>query len=82
MKDDSLSIHMYHFVLFLGFPGGLSITNPHASTGDIRDSGLILGLGRSPGGGHVVLPGKFHGQRSLSGYSPWGREESDMTEAT
>ena len=21
----------------------------------------------------VVLPGKFHGQRSLAGYSPWGR---------
>ena len=23
-----------------------------------------------------------HGQRSLVGYSPWGRKESDMTEAT
>ena len=28
----------------------------------------------------VLLPGKFHGQRSLVGYSPWGRRESDMTE--
>ena len=28
----------------------------------------------------VFLPGKFHGQRSLGGYSPWGPEESDMTE--
>ena len=28
----------------------------------------------------VFLPGKFHGQRSLVGYSPWGRRESDMTE--
>ena len=28
----------------------------------------------------VLLPGKCHGQRSLVGYSPWGREESDMTE--
>ena len=28
----------------------------------------------------VSLPGKFHGQRSLAGYSPWGRKESDMTE--
>ena len=28
----------------------------------------------------VLLPGKSHGQRSLVGYSPWGREESDMTE--
>ena len=28
----------------------------------------------------VLLPGKPHGWRSLVGYSPCGREESDMTE--
>ena len=28
----------------------------------------------------VYLPGKFHGQRSLVGYSPWGGKESDTTE--
>ena len=28
----------------------------------------------------VLLPGKSHGRRGLVGYSPWGREESDMTE--
>ena len=28
----------------------------------------------------VLLPGKSHGRRSLEGYSPWGREELDMTE--
>ena len=28
----------------------------------------------------VLLPGKFHGRRSLVGCSPWGREESDTTE--
>ena len=28
----------------------------------------------------VLLPGKSHGQKSLVGYSPWGREESDTTE--
>ena len=28
----------------------------------------------------VFLPGKSHGQRSLGGYSPWGRKESDTTE--
>ena len=27
-----------------------------------------------------TLPGKSHGQRSLVGYSPWGRKESDTTE--
>ena len=40
--------------------------------------GLIPGLGRSPGEGKgypsVFWPGEFHGL-----YSPWGREESDMT---
>ena len=28
----------------------------------------------------VFLPGEFHGQRSLVGYSPWGYKESDSTE--
>ena len=28
----------------------------------------------------VFLPGKFHGQRSLAGYSPGSHKESDMTE--
>ena len=28
----------------------------------------------------VPLPGKFHGWKSLVGYSPWGRKESDTTE--
>ena len=26
------------------------------------------------------LPGEFHGERSLVGYSPWEHKESDMTE--
>ena len=28
----------------------------------------------------VFLPGKFHGQRSLVGYSPWGHKELNMNE--
>ena len=28
----------------------------------------------------LFLPGKFHRWRSLVGYSPWGRKESDTTE--
>ena len=30
----------------------LGVKNPIANAGDIRDEGLIPGLGRSPGGGH------------------------------
>ena len=42
------------------------------------------GLGRSPGGrhGNPFLPGESHGRKSLAGYSPQGRKESDTTEAT
>ena len=28
----------------------------------------------------IFLPGEFHGQRSLAGYSPCGLKESDTTE--
>ena len=28
----------------------------------------------------LFLPGEPHGQRSLAGYSPWGRKETDTTE--
>ena len=29
-----------------------------------------------------ILAGESHGQRSLVGYSPWGRQESDRNGAT
>ena len=28
----------------------------------------------------VFLPGEFHGQKNLAGYTPWGHKDSDMTE--
>jgi len=62
----------------------LVVKNPPANAGDARGSGLIPRWGRSPGREWlptpVFLPGKFHGQRSLVGYSPWGYKVSDMTE--
>ena len=65
----------------------LLVKNPPANAGDVRDSGSIPGLGRLPGGGHGN-PLQYsclenpHGQRSLASYSPWGRRESNATEAT
>ena len=35
-----------------GVPGGANGKEPTANAGDMRDLGLIPGLGRSPGGGH------------------------------
>ena len=54
------------------------------NTGDIRDMGLILRWKitwrqkwqPSP----VFLSRESHGWRSLAGYSPHGRKESDLTE--
>ena len=65
-----------------GFPGG---SDGKVSVYNAGDLGLIPGLGRSPGEGNgkptlVLLPGRSHGQRSLVGYSPWGRKELDTTE--
>ena len=55
-----------------------------ANAGDTKEAGLSPGLGRSPGGRNdnplQYLPAKSHRQRSLAGYSSWGRKESGMTE--
>ena len=65
----------------------LGIKNPLVNAGDVRDKGLIPGSQRSPGGGHGN-PLQYsclenpHRQRSLAGYGPQGRKESDSTEAT
>ena len=36
----------------MGIPGGIMVKKLPVNAGDIRDAGSILGLGRSPGGGH------------------------------
>ena len=51
----------------------LVVKNPPANAGDLRDMGLIPGLGRSPGEGNgnpVFLPGEYYGQRILVGLGP------------
>ena len=56
------------------------------SASNVGDPGSIPGSrGICPGEGNgnptlIFLPGRSHGQRSLVGYSPWGRKESDTTE--
>jgi len=69
-----------------GIPSGTVVKNPPANVGDARDSGSILGSGRSPRRKWqptpVFLPEKSHGQRSLVAYSPWGHKELDTSEHT
>ena len=57
-----------------GFLGSL---DSEESTCNARNVGLMPGLGRSPGGGHgnpfqYSCLENTHGERSLTGYSPWG----------
>ena len=66
----------------LGFPGG---SDRKESACSMEDQGSIPGFRKIPWRRKwqprpVFLPGKSHGWRSLAGYSPWGRKESDMTE--
>ena len=60
------------------------MVNPPANAGgDPRDEGLIPGwedpLEKEMATHSSILAWKFHVQRSLVGYSPWDREESDTT---
>ena len=61
------------------------VKNPPAYAGDARVSASIPQTGRSPWtrNGNLLryfLPGKFHRQRSLTGYSPCGCKELVTTE--
>ena len=55
----------HDFIFAKGFPGGSVVDNPPAREWQPTP---------------VFLPGEFHGQKSLAGYSPWNHKESDTTE--
>ena len=65
-------------------PRGIVVKNPPVNAGDIRDV-FDPWVRKIPWrkkwqSTPVFVPGKFHGQRILEGYSPWGCKESDTTE--
>ena len=67
----------------LGFPGGSDGKELASQCGR---PGFIPWVGKIPWRRDwlptpVFLPRELHGQRSLTGYSPWGRKELDMTES-
>ena len=71
--------------LYLGFPGGASGKEPACQcrrpkrcrfNPQVRKIPWRRPRQHTP----VFLPGESHGQRSLAGYSPLGRKESDMIE--
>ena len=65
----------------MGFLGGSVVKKLPADVGDLAQ----VCIGKIPWRRRwqstpVFLPGKFHGQRNLVSYSPWGHKESAMTE--
>ena len=64
----------------IGLPGRAVGKNPFANSGPSRDVGKRHGFdpwvrkipcSRKWQPAPVSVPGKFHGQRSVAGYSPW-----------
>ena len=53
----------------MGFPGVAAVKNPPANAGEIPGR---IAWSREWQPTPVFLPGKFHIQQSLVGYSPWG----------
>ena len=85
MRGIQLAVHESHDLTcalwHTGFLGGLVVKNLPAKAGE---AGSILGWRRSPRGGNgnpfrYSCLEKFHGQRSLVGYSLWSCRVSDMT---
>jgi len=69
----------------MGFPRGSVVKNLPASACQYRRRGFDPWAGKIPWRRKwqpipVFLPGKFHEQRSLAAYSPWGHKELNMTE--
>ena len=70
-----------------GLPGGTSVKEPTCKSRRPKRHRFDPWVGKIPWRRAwqptpVFLPGKSHAQRSLVGYSPQGRTESDTTEVT
>ena len=64
----------------MGFPCGSMVKNlPAMQETQVRSWGQEDPLEKEMATYSSILAGEFHGQRSLTGYSPWGRKESDTT---
>ena len=73
---------MFNYLIWEGFPGGSDGKTSACNVGGPRFDPWVgkIPWTRKWQPTPVLLPGKFHGERNLVGYSPWGHKESDMTE--
>ena len=87
----SLQMALFHTFFFNGWIivryGASQVAQVVKESYQCRRCGFVPWVGKTPWSRKwhptaVFLPGKFCGQRSLSGYSPWGCKELDTTECT
>jgi len=81
---DSMDMNLSKLREIVGFPGGTSGKEPACQC---RRCGFNPWVRKIPWGRkwqptRILLPDKFHGWRSLEGYSPWGYKGSDVMEGT
>ena len=59
----------------MGISGGSAVKNlPTVPETQVQSLGWEDPLEKEMATHSNFLPGKFHGQKSLAGYSPWGRK--------
>ena len=77
---------MFTYIILLAFQVALVVKNPPPNAGDSRDQVRSLGqedsLEKEMATHSNILAWKIQRQRSLTGYSPQGLNESDMNEVT
>ena len=78
-KNEKIHIYMY-VCITKGFPAQMVKNLPAMWETWVQSLGWEDPLEKQMATTPVLLPGKSHGQRSLTGYSPWGPKESDVTE--
>ena len=89
--ESCIYLHIYIYIYIQpsvqeGFPGGSAVKNLPAMQ-EIQETRIQPlsqedSLERAWQPTPVFLPGKFHRQRSLVGYGPWGHKKSDTTDVT
>ena len=67
----------FSIIVDLGFPDGVVVKKPPAV--QVWSLGQEDPLKKGMATHSSILAGEFHRQRSLAGYSLWGRKESDTT---
>ena len=79
-KKKCVFVYTYTYTCIWASRVALVVKNLPANAGDIRDTGLIPGLGRAPGGGHrnhfSILAWKIPWTKELGGLKSIGSTKS------